>query len=135
MKINATLNEGYRVEMDVGGYDYILDQSKEKGGTEQGTNPSALLMSSILGCKAMVAKGFLEARKVDFDTIESSIDFEVSGSNMRPTAEASVYVKVIGADMDDKLKQQIQQIVETGCPVANLMDPEKSTIETKVEVA
>ena len=134
MKINATLEDRFKTEIQIGKHSYILDREETVGGTDAGTSPTNLLMASVLGCKVMVAKAFLDARDLTFDKIETDIDFDITGPNMHPSAEGVVTIKVIGATLDDKTQQQLHRIVETGCPVHNLLDPEKTTIETKIEI-
>lgn len=133
MKITATLTDSYKVDTQIDNHSYTLDRTAAFGGTDAGSSPVELMMTSLLGCKIMVAKGFLDTRDFKFEKIEADIEYESGGTNLYPTLEGTVTIKIIGGDLDEKSQTQIHRIIDTGCPVANLLDPEKATIQTKTE--
>ena len=134
MKLTAQMTNSYQVKVEVDGHEYVVDQPKEKGGKGTGANPSAILIAAIASCKTMVAKGFLDTKKIPYERVDTHVDYQFSGSNMHATVEMTVYVEVIGAKVDVTQRRQLQLIVETGCPVANVIDSEKNKIKTIVTV-
>jgi len=134
MKVTATLTDSYQVKALAGTHEYLIDQPEERGGKGTGASPGAVLAAAVAGCKAMVAKGYLDARKITYDRIDTTIEYEFKGPSTKSALEMTIYVDVIGANVDDKQLQQLQKIVTIGCPVANVLKNDQNKIETVVQV-
>lgn len=134
MKVTAVLTDSYQVKAMASGHEYWIDQPEEKGGKGTGASPGAVLAAAVAGCKAMVAKGYLDARNISYDRVDTTVDYEFKGPSTKAVLEMTIYVDVIGASVDDKQLQQLQKIVTIGCPVANVLKNEQNKIETVVKV-
>ncbi|UJF15809.1 OsmC family protein [Jeotgalibaca sp. MA1X17-3] len=135
MKLTAEMMDTYQVTLDVDGHEYLIDQSKENGGKGTGANPSDMLIAAVAACKTMVAKSFLDSKEIEYQRVNTEIDYEFNGPNKNITVSMTVRLNVVGATVDETELRQLQTIVATGCPVANLMDSDKNTIETIVTVS
>lgn len=134
MKLTAQLSDSYQVKVNVDGHEYLIDQTEEKGGKGTGANPSSILVAAVAACKTMVAKGYLDTKKVSYERVDTTVDYQFKGPHTKATVEMFVHVEVVGARMDANQLRQLQLIVSTGCPVANVIDSEKNKIETIVRV-
>lgn len=134
MRITAELTDSYQVRAMVNGHEYLIDQTEEKGGEGTGASPGAVLAAAVAGCKAMVAKGYLDGRRIAFDKIETTIDYTIQGPATKTVLEMAIHVDVIGANLEDRQLQQLQKIVEIGCPVANVLANGQNKIKTIVKV-
>lgn len=133
MRLTAALTDSYQVKTKVNGHEYLIDQSEEKGGKGSGASPTSVMVAALAACKTMVAKGYLDAKKIAYDRVETAVDYEFHGPNSKATVEMTVHVDVTGANLNETQLKQLQLIVSTGCPVANVLDSEKNTIETIVQ--
>lgn len=135
MKLTAEMLDTYQVTVDVNGHEYLIDQPKEKGGKGTGASPTDILIAAVAACKTMVAKSFLDSKKIEYKRVNTEIDYEFNGPNKSITVSMTVRLEVVGAKVNDIELRQLQTFVATGCAVANLMDSDKNSIETIVTVS
>lgn len=121
MLVTGYLTDSYQIKLDVEGFEYIVDRSIEKGGENTGTSPFGMLLSSIAGCKLMVARGYLEHNEIPFERLEIETDGNITGSSRRETVEISVKITVIGAELTEKEHNFMTRIVDRGCTMANIL--------------
>lgn len=121
MLIKGYLTDSYKINLDVEGYDYVVDKSVEQGGQASGTSPYGMLLSSIAGCKLMVAKGYLDHNEISFERLEIETDGNITGSPRRETVEIDVKITVFGAELSEKEHNHLTRIVDRGCTMANIL--------------
>lgn len=121
MKITGQLTDSYQVKLTIDDFEYISDRTEEKGGTNTGTSPHGFLLSSIASCKMMVAKGYLEHNHIPYDRVEIEAESEIQGAKRNETIEIDVYIKVFGANLDDKQLGFMSRIVDKSCIMANIL--------------
>lgn len=122
IKAVGKLEDGFRVRVQTGGYEYVLDEPKEMGGTEQGAIPGEVLLAALAGCQAMVARlWFMKSRLTP-----RGVDVEVVGDgpvNMQTgeiALEFDTLMKV-DADLSDEQMAELAAFVEQMCMVATTL--------------
>lgn len=133
MKISGQLVNSYQVKLDIDGFEYLSDQSEEKGGTNTGTTPHGFLLSSIASCKIMVAKGYLDHNNLPYERVEMTGNSKILGIKRNESIEINIHLKVFGAHLDEKELGYMTRIVDKGCTMANILTAgEKNKVSTTI---
>lgn len=121
MKLQGIMKDTYKTDLTVDGFDYVMDRSLDKGGEDTGTSPHGFLLSSIAGCKVMVAKGYLDHNKLSYDEIKVEAESDIQGLRGNETIDIVVNLHIVGANLSEKEESHLNRIVERGCTMANIL--------------
>ncbi|RWZ60546.1 OsmC family peroxiredoxin [Halobacillus fulvus] len=130
-KMNETItavSKGMKTKGVSHDHQMVIDEPANMGGTDEGANPLATLLTSLAGCENVIAN--FVAKEIDFDL--QGIDFEINGEldprgmmgegGIRPyfqkvTVEANVHT----SESEERI-QKLQEIVDQRCPVFTTLE-------------
>ncbi len=124
MKAEVEAVSGLETVSRVRDFEFTMDEPKNLGGTDQGMNPVEALLSSVGGCKVIVAQSFARAKKIKLNSIKVTVDGEMdtdgfTGKN--PEAKVGLTDLDTHYQIDaDNTKEEIEDFVdfiEATCPV------------------
>lgn len=121
MHAEGFLTDAHQVSLNIDGFDYIIDRSLEKGGKNEGTSPHGFLLGSILGCKTIVAKSYLDHNRLPYERLDVQADSQIKGEPRQETIDIAVEIIVYGAQLTEKDIRYMTRIVEKGCTMANIL--------------
>lgn len=104
-KVRAVYNGGMNFSAEIDGHVLQIDTSEDKGGTDLGPRPKALMLVALSGCTGFDIVSILKKMRVEFS------DFSVASEAHYTDTEPSVYdaVKII---YTIKVKEEDQPKVE-----------------------
>jgi len=73
-KAKAQLLDGLAVECSARDFAFVLDEPPSLGGADTGMNPVEALLSSLGGCKCIVARAFAKAKGIDLKSINIELE-------------------------------------------------------------
>lgn len=90
-KVSAVYNGGMNFSTEIDGHIIQIDTTEDKGGTNLGPRPKALMLAALSGCTGFDIVSILKKMRVEFS------DFSVSSEANDTDTEPSVYdeVKII----------------------------------------
>lgn len=136
MEAKGFLTDSYRVSLDIEGFDYVVDQSEERGGENTGVPPHGMMLGSVAACKLQVAKGYLDYNKIAYKKVDVEASSKLNGPKRHETIEIDVLIKVHGANLNEKDIKNMTIIVENGCTMANVLTAGgENTVTTTVQPA
>lgn len=77
----------YAFDVKAGPFSMILDSGSRPGYDSQGMTPKQALMAAIIGCSAMDIVGWMNKKKVPYES------FKVSGGSEQTTTHPKVFVE------------------------------------------
>lgn len=128
MKFNVDAqSEGLAVKVKVGKHEIILDEGANMGGKDLGPNPLQNLLAALASCENVTAHMVATEMKFDLQGLSFSVEGEfdprgfMGDPNVRPYFESvTVAAKVTTSEPDDRIKE-LQEKVESRCPVYTLL--------------
>lgn len=132
LSLTAECTEKFRVVTQVMGHEYVMDEPVEAGGDDTGAVPGAMLMVALAGCKAMVARMYIDKHDLPVRNIEINLDtdFEQKGSDFELTMDTEV---VIDGDLTEQQLATLTRYVNTQCPVQKILE-QANTLNTTVRL-
>ncbi|KUP04141.1 osmotically inducible protein C [Bacillus coahuilensis m2-6] len=126
LKVNAT-TEGITVKANTGKHEFFIDEGKQMGGQDKGPNPLQAVLGALAACENVTAN--MVAREMKFNL--EGITFEIKGTfdprgfmgdpSVRPYFETvTVEAKVQTDETEERIKE-LQEKVESRCPVYTMM--------------
>ena len=90
-RINAVYNGGMNFSTEIDGHTIQIDTTEDKGGSNLGPRPKALMLAALSGCTGFDIVSILKKMRVEFS------DFSVVSEANSTDTEPSVYedVKII----------------------------------------
>ncbi len=134
-EVKARCEKDMVVRCEADGHEYVLDHSDPKNPDKslEGTSPGGALMVALAGCKAMVVRMFLSARKID-----APIDIKISMDGDNASGKFAAHAKVeihIDAELSEKDRRLIEEFVDSKCAVEQIILGTENTIETSYSFA
>ncbi|MGX7059604.1 OsmC family protein [Vagococcus humatus] len=135
-KAEAQSKGGCKVSCTARDFNFILDEPKNLGGTNEGMNPVEALLCSLGACKVIVARSFARFHKINLKDIrvelEGTLDTDgFTGKNKEAKIGFShITSKVyIDADNTDEEIEKFVAFINHTCPVHDSLAnaPEFST--------
>lgn len=119
------------VRCNVDGHEYVLDHAMPDDPDRElkGTIPGRALMVALAGCKAMVVRSFLLARKID-----APVDVEITMDGDKDSGKFISHSKVkihIDADLSEKDRGLIEKFVDDQCAIEQVITGSENTVETE----
>lgn len=132
LSLTAECTDKFRVVTQVMGHEYVMDEPVEAGGDDTGAVPGAMLMVALAGCKAMVARMYLDKHNLPVRNIEIKLnsDFDQKGSDFALTMDTDV---VIDGDLTEDQLASLTRYVNTQCPVQKILE-QANTLHTTVRL-
>ncbi len=120
---------GLKVSCKSRGFEFILDEPKSLGGTNEGMNPVEALLNSLGACKVIVAKSFARLHKIKINSIRIELEGELDTDGfMGKNPEAKIgFSKIItnfhiDADNTDEEIAAYVDFINRTCPVADSLE-------------
>lgn len=129
---------GMKVSCTSRNFEFILDEPKNLGGSNEGMNPVEALLSSLGACKVVVARSFAEMHNINLKDIRLEIEGILDpdgfmGKNKAAKIGFSEIVSkfYIEADNTDEEISDFIAFIDRTCPVADTI---KNAPTTKTEI-
>jgi putative redox protein len=113
VRIVAKRLDGFAHEVDVeGGHELIVDEPKDRGGTDTGPRPTQLLGASLAGCTAITIEMYAERKGWDVGKMEVRVEMDYDGE------VPSIYdvFLTLPDELDDEQRRRLVTIA-SHCPV------------------
>jgi len=65
----AEMKEGLATRVLSRGFEFILDEPEDLGGTDTGMNPVEALLGSLAACKSIVVRAFARKYRIKLKTV------------------------------------------------------------------
>lgn len=129
---------GLKVSCTSRDFEFIIDEPKNLGGSNEGMNPVEALLASLGACKVIVARSFARIHHIKLNDIRVECSGELDtdgfmGKNKEAKIGYSSIVSNIYIDADNT-EQEIADFVsfiDRTCPVADTI---KNAPTTKTEI-
>ncbi|MBA3864814.1 MAG: OsmC family protein [Solirubrobacterales bacterium] len=130
MKVVARRIEGFAHEVDLDeGFEMVVDEPADRGGSDTGPRPTQLLGASLAGCTAITIEMYADRKGWDVSAIEVSVEIEYDGE---APASFAVSLKLPEA-LDEDQRRRLVQIARK-CPVHKVLaGPTEVTVSERVE--
>ena len=119
IKATGVLEDGFRVRVQTGGHEYVLDEVAQRGGTNQGAMPGEVLLAGLLGCQAMVTRLFFRKRRQQPRSVR--VDAEMNQAGEGRLNVAFDVVLTVDADLTDDELTELAAFIDAECAVGNLL--------------
>jgi uncharacterized OsmC-like protein len=138
LNVNAKMREGFKTEIFCG-HNFVLDQPKEAGGTDEGPNPLDTYLASICGCICAIGRIIAKQRKIELRGIEVRLSADIDkafllGKTQEGRAGFTNIITEVLVDAPELTASQKEEFiaeVERRCPIAD-NTKNISTLKTKV---
>lgn len=119
--------EGITVRATAGKHQFIIDEGKQMGGKDLGSNPLQSVLGALAACENVTAR-FI-AREMKFDL--QDISFEINGQfdprgfmgdpSVRPYFETVTVNATVKTNETEERMKELQEKVEARCPVYTML--------------
>lgn len=133
MQAVGKLEDGFRVRVQTGGHEYVLDEPVNQGGTDQGAIPGEVLMAALVGCQAMVTRLWFRKVRIEPRSVEVVVDAEGEANMKTGEIRQDFHTQVkVDADITDEQLVELRAFVEQMCMVGTMLKQENKVITTAV---
>lgn len=125
-EIKAKKENSTKTIIQARNFNFIVDEPKNLGGTDEGPNPVEYIIAALAGCLSVV--GQMVAKEMDFEirdlkfNIDGELDpagFMGKDSSVRPGYQ-NINVKcIVDTDANNEVIEKWLKIVEARCPVSD----------------
>ncbi|MDK2857723.1 MAG: hypothetical protein PWQ29_126 [Verrucomicrobiota bacterium] len=130
VKVEAVLDQKFKLESDIHGHRVVVDQPPAGGGTDAGPTPLDYLLVSLAGCIGTMSRIVAMQKKITLRgmnvTVEGDINTDglLGKSSDDPVGFKEIRVIAdIDADMSAEEKKNFLHEVDARCPVSfNLLN-------------
>ena len=120
--------QGVKVEADVRGFKFIMDEPEDLGGTNEGMNPVEALLCALGACQVIVIKAFAKAQKFEVGDVRVELEGDLdpdgfSGKNpdVRNGFQEIRFEFYLETEESDERAEEFITFVENTCPVADML--------------
>ncbi|MFH1621996.1 MAG: OsmC family protein [Candidatus Omnitrophota bacterium] len=118
MKVQIRYEEGVKFVAQARMHQAVIDQPKEKGGSDAGMNPLEFFLTSLGSCVALYAKRYYKDTNLDFSGLTVDVESELSPE--RPFRFTDIKLKVkLKNDIGDRREPFLRFI--KNCPIHNTL--------------
>lgn len=128
VKVDAKLQDNFRVEAHMGNHTVIIDQPKAGGGEDQGPNPLQVQLLALAGCLGAIGRIVANQEKLDLRGLDISVqgdldtDFLLGQTEDGRAGFSSISATVgVDADMTGEEKREFLEKVDSRCPISDVM--------------
>ncbi|MBI9048674.1 MAG: OsmC family protein [Anaerolineaceae bacterium] len=126
IKVEASLQEGFQIELKARNFTMYIDQPESMGGKNIGPNPLEYQLFSLAGCICTIGKIVAKQQKIILRgltcSVEGGLNSEVfmgkSNGDRAGFQDMSLVVNV-DADMTQEQKEAFIHEVDKRCPVSD----------------
>jgi len=118
----------YKTKIFSGGHMIYSDEPESMGGTDEGMNPYALLLSSLGACTAITIRMYADRKNIDLDTIRVDLIFNgVSAENTRANILRNL---TFTGNLSSAERLRLLDIADK-CPIHKLLENPVAIITTE----
>lgn len=116
MEVKIRYLEGHKFEAESRRHKIIIDQPKEKGGSDEGFNPLEVFLASVGSCAAFYAKMYCQNAGIDAANLEVNVSSSLTAD--KPLRFQDIEVKLnLGRDIAERKNALLS--FAANCPVHN----------------
>lgn len=114
---------GLQLKCTARGFEFIIDEPENVGGTNEAMNPLEALLCSLGACKMMVVRFFYQAKQIKLKSMRVEILGEIDSDRLKGKPDVKVgFSKIItnyyiDADNTDEEIRDLVSFIEKTCPV------------------
>ncbi|MDT2459305.1 OsmC family protein [Enterococcus avium] len=114
---------GLQLKCSARGFEFIIDEPENVGGTNEAMNPLEALLCSLGACKMMVVRFFYQAKQINMKSMRVEILGEIDSDRLKGKPNVKIgFSKIItnyyiDADNTDEEIKDLVAFIETTCPV------------------
>lgn len=114
---------GLQLKCSARGFEFMIDEPKSSGGTNEAMNPLEALLCSLGACKMMVARFFYQTKQINLKNMRVEILGEIDSDRLKGKPNVKVgFSKIITnyyitADNSREEIQAFIDFIEKTCPV------------------
>lgn len=122
-----TTSQKVTTEVKAGAHTFFIDEPKNLGGNDKGSNPLNTLLGSLAGCENAIAN--IVAKEMKFNL--NGIDFKVQGTldprglmgdaSVKQYFETITIEAVVDTDESNERIQELKEKTDSRCPVFNIL--------------
>lgn len=114
---------GLQLKCSARGFEFIIDEPENVGGTNEAMNPLEALLCSLGACKMMVVRFFYQAKQINLKSMRVEILGEIDSDRLKGKPDVKIgFSKIItnyyiDADNTDEEIKELVAFIEKTCPV------------------
>ena len=114
---------GLQLKCSARGFEFIIDEPENVGGTNEAMNPLEALLCSLGACKMMVVRFFYQAKQINLKSMRVEILGEIDSDRLKGKPNVKIgFSKIItnyyiDADNTDEDIKDLVAFIEKTCPV------------------
>lgn len=114
---------GLQLKCSARGFEFIIDEPENVGGTNEAMNPLEALLCSLGACKMMVVRFFYQAKQINLKSMRVEILGEIDSDRLKGKPNVKIgFSKIItnyyiDADNTDEEIKDLVAFIEKTCPV------------------
>lgn len=114
---------GLQLKCSARGFEFMIDEPENVGGTNEALNPLEALLCSLGACKMMVVRFFYQAKQINLKSMRVEILGEIDSDRLKGNPNVKVgFSKIITnyyieADNTEEEIQDLVNFIEKTCPV------------------
>lgn len=136
---DSHLVEAFRSLVKTRGFDVVMDQPENMGGTDKGPRPSEVLLAALAACHEVTYRLYADAMDIDLQNIAVSVTgvSDAKGFFGVDEVTAAGFSEIYGdinieSDASDEDIERLRQTVNRHCPVLDdLRKPLKVELDIK----
>jgi uncharacterized OsmC-like protein len=125
-EVTAESKNPTKVEVNVRGYSFEIDEPEEHGGTGSAPNPVEYELGALTGCFNVVAHLVAEEKGVEIDSLEITASGELNPAKFQgeDTDDRAGFKSVemdveVESEAEDEVVREICEEAESRCPVSD----------------
>lgn len=114
---------GLQLKCSARGFEFLIDEPENVGGTNEAMNPLEALLCSLGACKMMVARFFYQTKQIQLKSMKVEILGEIDSDRLKGNPEVKIgFSKIITnytieADNSQAEIEEFIAFIERTCPV------------------
>lgn len=122
-----TTSQKVTTEVKTGTHTFFIDEPKNLGGNDKGTNPLNTLLGSLAGCENVIANNVARQMKFNLNGIDFKIEATLDPRGLMGDASVKQYFEtitieaVVDTDESDERIQELKEKTDSRCPVFNIL--------------
>lgn len=124
--VSAVSENATKTVVDAREFEFVIDEPRSLGGTNDGPNPVEFLIGAWAGCLNVVVHTVGEERGIDIDAVDIDVEGEIDPRKLlgvdRTVRAGYQEIDVtidIESDADDEALDGLRAAVEDRCPVGD----------------
>ena len=119
MKGKVVWNEGMSFNVELDGFNFIIDAEENVGGKDLGPRPKGLTLISLAGCTGMDVISILKKMRIEVDSFEVSTDADLTNEHPKRFTDIKVIYTFTGENIPpEKVKKAVSLSEDRYCGVS-----------------